>query len=347
MLPTVHKRFLGVAMAAFAGLLAAAPAHAASAPKIRSAYTVDADRDGHVDGVALSWSKRVRGGFDWKAPFAFSIEQDGQPVTLTSMVVEFDPAARPPIVFHFRHKLVFAANATSVVRVRHKAPTRSGDLSDLGALVRLQQFSWRYVLRTGATWKGAIGRLVLAMPLGGTCDHEAGWRALGAWGGYRVLERVAFEPKPADDISCRWYRNEDTPSGWGARWFAADIRSPSVPWKRARRTPADVRGISASSQITRRADVYTEDGAVTDASNTAEAAFDGLLETAWSGYRLVIKATAKGKKWQDTSIAEVDFATGDEAWLEGLRQDPFFAPFFADGAPYLQPWASKPPSQVN
>jgi CheY-like chemotaxis protein len=277
----------------------------------------------------------------------------------------------------------------------------------------------------GRDLEGRDRRLVLAMPLGGTCDHEAGWRALGAWAGYRVLERVALEPTPADDISCRWYRNEDTPSGWGARWFAAEIRSPSVSWERARRSPADVRSISASSQITRQADVYTEDGAVTDPSNTAEAAFDGLLETAWSeaakadvgqylelelakpaeglrvmtgfigalhafeGFgadkkqaslyknlwaynarpaelelvavdgsrtwtlpvqdkkavwnvypilvpagrdRLVINATAKGKKWQDTSIAEVDFATGDAAWLEGLRQDPFFAPFFADGA---------------
>ena len=59
-------------------------------------------------------------------------------------------------------------------------------------------------------------------------------------------------------------------------------------------------------------------------------------------YRLIIKATVPGKKWQDTSIAEVDFVTGDTAWIDALRKDSFFAPFFADGAPYTQPWASAP-----
>lgn len=70
---TVHKRLLGVASAAFVGLLAAGPAQAAAAPKIKAAYTVDADRDGHVDGVSLEWSKKVRGGADSRAPFAFRV----------------------------------------------------------------------------------------------------------------------------------------------------------------------------------------------------------------------------------------------------------------------------------
>ena len=73
MLPTLHKRCLSAVFAAFLGLLAAAPAHAASAPKIKAAYAVDGDRDGHVDGVSLKWSTRVRGGFDAKAPFAVSV----------------------------------------------------------------------------------------------------------------------------------------------------------------------------------------------------------------------------------------------------------------------------------
>ncbi len=73
MLPTFHKRCLSAVFAAFLGLFAAAPAHAASAPKIKAAYAVDGDRDGHVDGVSLKWSTRVRGGFDAKAPFAVSV----------------------------------------------------------------------------------------------------------------------------------------------------------------------------------------------------------------------------------------------------------------------------------
>jgi hypothetical protein len=72
-LPTVHKRCLGAAFAALLGLLAATPAHAAPSPKIKAAYAVDSDRDGHVDGVSLKWSKKVRGGRDAKAPFAVSV----------------------------------------------------------------------------------------------------------------------------------------------------------------------------------------------------------------------------------------------------------------------------------
>jgi hypothetical protein len=72
-LPTLHKRFLGAVFAASLGLLAAAPAHAATAPKIKAAYAVDGDRDGHVDGVSLKWSTRVRGGYDAQAPFAVSV----------------------------------------------------------------------------------------------------------------------------------------------------------------------------------------------------------------------------------------------------------------------------------
>ena len=73
MLPTVHKYVLGAAMAAVLGLPGAAPASAASAPKIKAAYTVDADADGRVDGVSLKWSRKVRGGRDRRAPFAFKV----------------------------------------------------------------------------------------------------------------------------------------------------------------------------------------------------------------------------------------------------------------------------------
>ncbi len=73
MLPTVHKRCLSAVFAAFLGLLAAVPAQAATAPKIKAAYPVDSDRDGHVDRVSLKWSKKVRGGSDARAPFAVSV----------------------------------------------------------------------------------------------------------------------------------------------------------------------------------------------------------------------------------------------------------------------------------
>ena len=73
MLPTVHKRVLSAVFAALAGLLAAAPAQAAESPKIKAAYPVDSDHDGHVDGVSLKWSAKVRAARDRKAPFAVKV----------------------------------------------------------------------------------------------------------------------------------------------------------------------------------------------------------------------------------------------------------------------------------
>jgi hypothetical protein len=72
-LPTLHKRSLSVVFAAFLCLLAAGPAQAAKGPKVKSAYATDGDHDGHVDGISLKWSKKVRGGADAAAPFAFKI----------------------------------------------------------------------------------------------------------------------------------------------------------------------------------------------------------------------------------------------------------------------------------
>ncbi len=378
--------------------------------------------------------RRVETKMPKKTPFAFSIEQDGQPVALTSLVVEIIPPEKAQITYHFRHRLVFGPHSTSTVRVRYKAPTLSGG-SDSLAPTHYAHFTWRYVLSTGATWKGPLGKLVLAVPRDGVCANEEAWRTLGVWGGYRILERSAFEPVAADDIVCDWRRGDESLNQWAEYW-SQEWDGPPTPWANAKHLPPDVRGIGASSQRPAQADVYAERGVILGAPSTAEAAFDGILETAWSEatktdvgeylefeltrpatglrvmggflgalhefagtdtagkkraalyknlyawnarptrlelvsvdgarrwtlpvqdqkavwnvyplliptgtYRLVIQASAKGKKWQDTSIAEVDFVTGETAWLEALRKDAFYAPFFADGVAYLQPWASTP-----
>ncbi len=73
MLPTLNKRCLSAVFAALVGLLAAAPAHAAPSPKVKAAFPVDSDHDGHVDAVSLKWSKKVKSGADTAAPFAFKV----------------------------------------------------------------------------------------------------------------------------------------------------------------------------------------------------------------------------------------------------------------------------------
>jgi hypothetical protein len=71
--PTVQKRVLSVVLAALVSLLAAGPAQAGKSPKIKAAYPVDTDRDGHVDAVSLKWSKKVRAKSDTTAPFAVKV----------------------------------------------------------------------------------------------------------------------------------------------------------------------------------------------------------------------------------------------------------------------------------
>lgn len=71
---TMPKTAYGAAFAAALSLLAAGPVNAADKPKMKAAYSVDSDNDGHVDGVVVTWSKKQRGGADRKAPFAFEVK---------------------------------------------------------------------------------------------------------------------------------------------------------------------------------------------------------------------------------------------------------------------------------
>jgi hypothetical protein len=72
-LSAMPKTALGAALAAALTLLAPGPAAAAPKPKMKAAYSVDGDGDGRVDGVAVTWSRKVRGGADRRAPFEFSV----------------------------------------------------------------------------------------------------------------------------------------------------------------------------------------------------------------------------------------------------------------------------------
>ena len=399
--------------------------------------TRDADDDWELGDFYIRAAdftkKRLERPVPKRPPFDFTIEQDGKKVALTSMVVELDPAGKPPIVFNFRHQLRFAPGATSLVSVRYSSPTLEGGMADSVPLV---DHEWHYILRTGATWKGKLGKLVLAVPLGGKCAGEDKWTKLGKWGGYQLYARTRFEPTAEDDIRCKWQRFENEASSWDDFWFDDNPRRKALPWAQARQPAPDVRAIRASSEVKYEADIYTEARVVKNVPTSAAAAFDGIVESAWSEgdkqadvgqylefeltqpaaglrimagflgalhpvsgdlagkkkqkllanlyadnsrpkllelsaidgsrkwtlelkdkkatwnvfpilvpagkYRLVIRKTYRGKRWQDTSIGEIVFNTGPTTCLDRLRKDRFFAGFFADGAPYLHPFASTP-----
>jgi hypothetical protein len=398
-------------------------------------YEVDPELGGRFIRKADFPRQRVNRKLPAKPPFRFAITQDGQAVKVAQMVVELDPEQKTSeVVFHFRHRLVFAPGQTSTVRVTYQAPTLSaGPNSPFGH--RTLEYTWRYVLRTGATWKGPLGQLVLVVPDKGECQHMDRYTLLGRWAGYRVLQRSAFEPDAGDDIVCTW-KDPDAVNDWDDYWFGGD---PADPNDQGHAEPgvweagpgdgaADVKDVKASSATTYKGDVYTDCCVIRGAPTTAAAAFDGIVETAWSEgdktdvgqylefeltrpaaglrimggflgarhaprgtgkaqkllarlytansrpkrlelvstdgkrrfelvladkkgqwnvfpvlvpagrYRLVILETYRGTRWQDTSIGEVELFTGDLAWLDKLRADPFFAAFFADRAGFLAPY---------
>jgi hypothetical protein len=165
--------------------------------------------------------KRVAKKVPKKTPFRFAITQDDKPVKLDQLIVELDPDSKSSeVVFHFRHRLVFAPGQTSMVRVSYQSPTLSAGIGN-GSGSGTLEYTWRYVLRTGSTWKGPLGQLLLVIPDQGVCEGEDSYTPLGRWAGYRVVQRTAFEPGASDDIVCKW-KDPDGQAGWDDFWFGSD-----------------------------------------------------------------------------------------------------------------------------
>jgi hypothetical protein len=213
---------------------------------------------------------------DW---FDFSISQDATDVPCATVVIEAVLAGSSKaldITFHFRHVLSFKAGAKSRVDVRYVSDCGSGG-NNMGMFM-MNSYSYSYILGTGRTWKGPIGRLYLAVPSGAEPGLPVVFRRLGRMGKKDVYLAADYEPGIEDEISMGYAaRGETAESYLESIWFE-ERREAELPKK-----PADdfvvVKG--ASSYLKDTAAVYTEDGVISKAGFGPLSLFDGVLETSW------------------------------------------------------------------
>ncbi len=214
--------------------------------------------------------------------FDLSIAQDGRAVPLASVVAEAaltdvgSSGGRLEITFHFRHSLAFTAGSSSEVRVRYAADYAEGGDNQL----HLKSYSYSYILGTGRTWRGAIGRLYFAVPPAMDPKLPKAFQRLGRLRGKDVYLAAGYEPEASDRIEAAMGIQDASveQSYFKAIWF-------DTPRTRERpNAPAQdfvsVKG--ASSSLADAAPGYTFWGVLPKAGFGALSLFDGIPETAWA-----------------------------------------------------------------
>jgi hypothetical protein len=219
---------------------------------------------------------------DFEDPFAFSITQDGAPIAwdwvlLESKVVE-PGSARLELGFHFHHALTFKPRSTSVVRVTYSQDVLRG--AESGGVRTTLYYGWDYVLGTGGTWKGSIGKLLVCVPADAEVSLPKAFAPLGIQGAEKVF--LARDYKPAEGDMASLSRSVTGPTGPGYLaqiWFGKEIVSAPKP-----STPAqdfvNVKG--ASSSLPDKVTIYTPEGLIKDMDFQPLRLFDGILESAWA-----------------------------------------------------------------
>jgi hypothetical protein len=234
-----------------------------------------------LSGTYIAEADYPRGRVDFE-PDAFTIcpvaiRQDGRPVEISACVVDFgDKPGR--ITLHFRHRLSFPANSASKVEVSYSFPGGSMASGYPSLPGYYNAYDWKYVLETGASWKGPIGSLVLALPpdFSGTLPEPL--KLVGAARGRLLFEADAWEPAKDQNLSLSWSEQVLRPGFGDGLWLSeprelelADVAQPA----------AGVADIRASSFLPDKADVFVSRGVIRKAPFDGERLFDGLRETCW------------------------------------------------------------------
>jgi hypothetical protein len=216
---------------------------------------------------------------DW---FDFSISQDGVEVPCTTVVAEAALVSGAEFVkalditFHFRHVLSFKAGEKSRVNVRYVSDCRSGG-SNMGMFM-VDSYSYAYILGTGRTWKGPIGRLYLAVPAAADPSLPGSFKRYGRMGRKDVYLALNYEPDPEDEISIGYARRGEIAASYlESIWFGerSEAELPKKP------SQEFVTVLGASSFLKDTAAVYTEGGVILNAGFAPLSLFDGVRETAW------------------------------------------------------------------
>jgi len=214
--------------------------------------------------------------------FNFSITQDGRKTVLATAVIETSlikgtGLPKLDVTFHFRHTLSFAAGAESRVDVKYTSDYCTG-ADNMGYFI-VQSYQYDYILGTGRTWKGPIGRLYFALPVGLKPELPSAFKRLGRMGAKDIYLAEQYEPQIKDGVVIKDQKRESGAEDYYYEqlWFS-DKKEAELP-KRPAQDFVLVKGASSSLQGT--AAVYTENGVISKAGFGPLSLFDGIRQTAW------------------------------------------------------------------
>jgi hypothetical protein len=205
------------------------------------------------------------------------ITQDGKNVPMTGLVADFGEVPGL-ITLHFRHKLSFAAGAASHVEVGYAFPGGSAASGDPMTPGHVDSYAWKYVLETGASWKGPIGSLLLSLPPDFSGNIPAALKPLGAVGSRLLYRAESWEPGAKDNLDLSWSEIVLTAAEGRPIWVSSprylDFAGYSAPEE-------GVKVLRSSSSLPDKADAYVARGVLSQTPYDAARLFDGLRETPW------------------------------------------------------------------
>ena len=210
----------------------------------------------------------------------FQIYQDGKEVSISKVLLERSVSRLgAAVIFHFRHDLVFNPGSYSVVIVRY-----SQDLV-YGGDGMSTTYKWDYDIGTGGTWKGSIEDFLFILPSSWRGD-PAGVEKLYENGSFRVYGLHDYEPERNETYS--FFYNS---FGYMEKYIYLDSTLPELKemWKTGSsevmqpHEPVQnfVTNCWASSSLSDRLDMFTQEGVIDRGGFGPEAAFDGMGETSW------------------------------------------------------------------
>ena len=217
---------------------------------------------------------------DFQDPFNFSITQDGNFVGWDWVLLESTVTGKYgdglELDFHFHHLLSFKPKATSVVKVIYAQDVVRGGGG--GGYRSQTQYGWDYVLGTGGTWKGAMGKLLLCLTSDSKPSLPKAFQPLGIHGSQQLFLAKDYKPAANDGASLQWMEEGPFMPGYMKQtWFDGPVfvRKPTAP------AQDFVKVLGASSSLPDKVTVYTPQGVIRDMDFQPLRLFDGILESSW------------------------------------------------------------------
>jgi hypothetical protein len=215
------------------------------------------------------------GGF--KDKLSLSILQDGKEVPVSTCVVDFGTGPET-IALHFRHQLKFEPGASSEVEVVYSSPGGAEAFGGPDSAGHVNLYEWNYILETGASWKGPIGSLLVALPPDFNGEIPADLKPMGSFGGRLIYLATSWEPKKGQDLDLSWGEPTITLEEATSNWLT---KPHEISLKNAARTKEGVRVLGASSFLKDKADIFVTSGVIRQAPFDPARLFDGIRETPW------------------------------------------------------------------